>query len=353
MKQAGRRLSLFTVLFLFSLFSLSALGLPESPYEIGRDPLPVWDGVPVTSDCFELRDNPRRVEYLLSGDESDRRNLLPYLLLEFDDEGRLAVMTLPTSDGRGEDRFDFVYRNGKVLRQEFFRNHPDDSYGSTLFFVYPDEGRSILTFESDNGSEEGAFPEGVYNFDQALSDEYVPPNINDPGNLEARESWFIYDRSGRPVRSVRILAYDSGFFRYVRDYRYDQEGRLIEVLLNGDPILTREYRSLESEREEITSLLLLILDDWSSIPTIRRFDASGRLIFEQEDRFDNIMETAYLYDETGFLIEKRHHESSSNQSEVERFEYDPRGNWIRKSTVGTDGVPSTVIERLIAYHDTE
>lgn len=182
---------------------------------------------------------PKRVEYLPSGKRTEYRALLPYLLLEFDNEGRLTVMILPTSDGAGEDRFSFFYQDGKLVLQEYLRSHPDDSYSSTRRFIYLKEERSILSFEGDSTIGGGTFPQGVYNFDLPLDPQYIPPDINKPGNLNARESWFLFDQSGRPIRSVRILAYVTGFSRYIRDYRYDSVGRINQVRQEGNTVLQK------------------------------------------------------------------------------------------------------------------
>ncbi len=175
---------------------------------------------------------------------------------------------------------------------------------------------------------------------------------NSDGTLKMSHTYeYKYDINGNMVEKMQ---YDSdGSLFHTNTYQYDSNGNQIEVNQfdsygNLDEIHFYNYDEHGNRIEE----KLLNSAGIVYMRHIYKYDDSGNKI-EWNSYTDDILngKSTYSYDENGNkIIEKRYGPNGELRSKkTYRYDYDERGNWIKK-TIIEDDTAKTILERKYEYY---
>ncbi|MBO8171734.1 MAG: hypothetical protein H0Z33_07585, partial [Bacillaceae bacterium] len=216
-----------------------------------------------------------------------------------------------------------VTRDGKTQRVDY----DYDAWGNKKKVREQLDGNNYAVTEYDFNAlgqlEKLEEPSGLkirYDYDDhgrmTLKKEYNDRN----GDLEIREYEYVYDVSGRKIKtewpdnSVSYMAFDTAGNRVLE---IDQEGNAAIFGYNGEGYVT-SFKQLGEANES---------DDTPKTEVKLAYNGQGNLVV-QEDPLGNI--TVYGYDKEGRVIEEtREGKRIGGEKVTRRYEYDPRGLRIR------------------------
>ena len=219
-----------------------------------------------------------------------------------------------------------------------------DSPGSELVFKYDALGQVV--WESQNGqaveheydalgrrikrrSPSGQIVEFIYNADGNLSRLETPRGsmefeYNKAGQMTKRrlpgalEEGFYYDGCGRVIEQS---LHKPTHILFLRGYKYDAEGNLIELSDSNKGLSRFTYDPAERLHEVLLpekKVERFVYDSTGNL--LRRGDREFR--YSRPDRLTQADDTRLVYDEVGNLIEKRQAETTI------RYSYDPENRLI-------------------------
>ena len=150
--------------------------------------------------------------------------------------------------------------------------------------------------------------------------------LEEEGYWEGRPasiSTFKYDNQGNLIQDT-YYGYESGD-GFLNNYKYNDKGWMSEVIPEGEGPFYRMKYEYDKEGNKITE--------------ISQGDGSGN--------------SKYKYDDRGNVIEWIYGESvTDNQGNVTtyKYEFDPKGNWIKKIELNDKKEPQLITERTIEYY---
>jgi RHS repeat-associated protein len=223
----------------------------------------------------------------------------------YDRVGRLTEADAPGSEL--EFRYDALGRviweaqNGQVIEHEY------DALGRRIKRRSP-SGRTVeFTYDADHQLSRLQTPRGVMEFEYDKAGRIAKRRM--PGELE--ES-FYYDRCGRIIEQS---LHKPSHTLFLRGYKYDTEGALIELSDSRKGTSRFAYDTVERLREATRpekELERFVYDSTGNL--LRRGEREFR--YGQPDRLTKTDNAALIYDEVGNLIEKR------RAGSVIRYSYD-------------------------------
>jgi RHS repeat-associated protein len=229
----------------------------------------------------------------------------------YDRVGRLIEAEAP---GSGlEFRYDALGRviwesqNGQVIEHEY------DALGRRIKRCSPSGQAVEFTYDADHQMRRLQTPRGSMEFEYDKAGRIAKRRM--PGQLE--ES-FYYDRCGRIIeqsldKPTRTL--------FLRGYKYDAEGNLIELSDSNKGTSRFAYDPIERLREVMqpkNKVERFVYDSTGNL--VRRGEREYR--YGQPDRLTKTEDASLIYDEVGNLIEKR------RAGSVIRYSYDPDNQLI-------------------------
>jgi RHS repeat-associated protein len=230
----------------------------------------------------------------------------------YDKVGRMTEADAPGSEL--EFRYDALgqliseSQNGKIIEYEY------DPLGRRIKRRSPSDRIVEFTYDADSRLSRLQTPSGSMEFEYDKVGRITKRLL--PGDLE--ES-FYYDRCGRIIE--QSLGKQRSHTLFHRGYKYDAEGKLIELSDSNKGVSRFVYDPVERLRE--------VLQPEKKVEQFI-YDSTGNLLRRGEKEFrydasDRLMETndaTLIYDEAGNLIEKR------RSGSVIRYSYDPDNRLI-------------------------
>ena len=198
-------------------------------------------------------------------------------------------------------------QNGNVIEHEY------DSLGRRIKRRSPSGQAVEFTYDVDSRLSRLQTPRGSMEFEYDRAGRLTKRRM--PGDLE--ES-FYYDRYDRLIEQSLDK---SGHTLFLRGYKYDAEGSLIELKDSKKGESRFVYDPVEHLREVVQpekGLERFVYDSTGNL--LRRGDR--KFLYDFPDRLTKTDDTALVYDEAGNLIEKRRAGSTI------RYSYDPDNRLI-------------------------
>jgi hypothetical protein len=206
----------------------------------------------------------------------------------------------------------------------------------------------------------------------------VPLKYDDRNNIieigvDSNKSYYLYDRDNKLIKSVFIYASAtrSLLYKEIYLYKYDKENRLKEYfnysndsvynanddIINNDN-LNFNINYLYDEQNRVIKEISWSIRDEDVYG--KRYDTLSYSYDENIKKYCNthfysgIAETVEENDDKGNVIQTIVFDTSGAEidSFVYKYEYDKKGNWIKKSTFANySEVPYECIERKIEYYE--
>jgi RHS repeat-associated protein len=254
----------------------------------------------------------------------------------YDRVGRLTEADAPGSelefkyDGLG--RVIWESQNGQAIEHEY------DAVGSRIKRRSPSGQIVEFAYDADSHLSRLQTPGGSMEFEYDKAGRIVKRRM--PGELE--ES-FYYDRCGRIIEQS---LHKPSHTLFLRGYKYDPEGNLIELSDSKKGTSRFTYDPVERLREVTRperAVERFVYDSTGNL--LRRGEKEFR--YDQPDRLTRTDDATLIYDEVGNLIEKRRagsvirysYDSDNQLTAVEskdggriEFAYDAFGRRIAKET---------------------
>jgi hypothetical protein len=173
-------------------------------------------------------------------------------------------------------------------------------------------------------------------------------NVDPKSALMYKSSW-KYDKHGNPIEWKQV--FPPSVLINKRKYAYDSLGRCVKKQdVHTGKFLTTQLIRYEDDGKKIETQTYR--DSVLDVTTIEVFDDHHRLLSRLEKFPNKQLLLANQYDTAGNLIEyllKENDEIDSLTSYRCQYQYDEKGNWIKRETKNLDGTPRTEVERKIKY----
>jgi hypothetical protein len=203
------------------------------------------------------------------------------------------------------------------------------------------KGRTLYTYDDKGTSHETSYKDG-----QVVSTRLT-----------------IFDSNGRPTEYSAQNPQGAVTFRST--HRYDDLGNKIETiiyLIGGTDIYSRVLFTYEADgKGKVENAISYGLDGSMQSKTRTIYDSKGRMLEEVFSKTDApiVEKRTYFYNENGQEQEKVTYDSAGSilTRALSAYEYDPLGNWTKKTThnlVSKDGtlIPesTSITDRVISYY---
>lgn len=246
---------------------------------------------------------------------------------------------------RGSDfNLSFLYnKDGNMIEKLTY--NADGQIDRKWTYEYDDKKGQVIERVYSNSNEEPLFKRINYYDKKGNKTKHLGYTQEDN---EPYKETLKYDKSDNILEEVDYV--DGGPLKTL--YKYDEKDNLIEKseLMVDNPMMTETYeydkegKLLASKQDEgRTSHATFVFEKKyrEGKETERKVYKNG----EPDGRF------VYKYDDRGNRIEYQQFDLDDNLVSGEKtdFEYDQKGNWIKKIPLDRRGIPQYLVEREIEY----
>lgn len=320
------------------------------------------DVMSVTEKSYELNEN------LEKGRPGNENRSAHDFELQFNDEGKLVkeikwskdmVFEETTFNGKDQKLVQISYMKGQPSMKREYTWDKSGKYNLSVTKRNPDNSqlnRVEMTYKNDKMIEKVTYGTQEHPTDRIT---YV---YDAKGNL-TEENLFM---KSEVVQYKKLYAYDRDN-RKVSESTYDKDGKLMYKTLygyDGDNLVSVETINENGEPGDVEKYSY---DDKGNLTMEYEFSSFNNSESTEEIIYDDkgnkikriitrdkkpVAVVSYAYDEHDNLIKTEVQDNQNNftESRSYRYEYDKKGNWIKRLSFINDE-PKYVIERQIKYFD--
>ena len=239
--------------------------------------------------------------------------------------------------------------SGKIVRKERSSTGYSDSYtvfnskGDITELVYFDSNEIMSQRRLMKFNEKGKIIEETWYKSEAAPENRFIYKYDKKGNMIEvtgfikgkdqcnHRTLYRYDEKGNQIERDDYYPCDALSSKIV--WKYDDRGNMLEEVFSG-------------------------VDGKYGLITVNTYDAADKLIESSEggDSESVILKKTFKYDDKGNCTERVTSRTDGNYHlrEVFRYEYDIKGNWIKRvqfTDSGSGTIPDGIVEREIRYFD--
>lgn len=324
---------------------------------------------------FKLTDNVKTVtekSFLLANGQKAKpatENPTGYnTALEFSDSGSLIREKKNLLDGNLLEETTFINKDKKLLVSQYVS--PGKAF--TTKYSWDENGNNTIITRRN--------PEGMQlekTLNTFIKNQRVEVRrFDDKDNLVDRNT-YIFGNNGK-IREEKSFLRETSV-QYITTYTYDSNNNLqTEQRLNSDYKRLYTINNKYNNKNQLLQTETLNKDNTLEYSEVRTYDTKGNMTSNRTyDGFaDGKILEEFKYDNNNNLIERKEivnqeivsHQlytfddhnnmiyektvGKTNKSAIDRkirYEYDKKGNWIKK-TITIDNEPKYVVERTITYY---
>jgi hypothetical protein len=285
--------------------------------------------------------------------------------LEFDKNHQLQSEKSFTSAGKLINTKTFEFKDRMLTEDEFLPN-------SVIYktkYTFDGDNNTIISKRDKDGKQ---IHRTVNTFEKGL---LTQKRIFDNNDQLIERYTYIYDKNGNVNEVVKYNAYEA---LYKDSYGYDSKNnRISEARFDQNGNLS--YQNVTKYKDSLISEMIGLDKDSKQLSIEKReYDQKGNLVYKSFQDFvsEEHNRESSKYDASGNLIQWNYYigellsqsinykyDEHKNLTQMERlderglvqenkkyiYEYDEKGNWIKKTILNNDS-PSYIIERKIAYY---